>query len=304
MGEAAEWAIWSRYGVDISDDGYLENPPKRKRGRPKKESTKPAGLGQDLEGYEEPRCEREYLRHVEYGATKTGRFENPNHPNLAKGTPAMTTTNAREAIALIQLHNGAKLYGVKFMAEGFVKPDQKTYTYKDTQGLTLGFGDLVVVEARDSFAIAQVVQLDVSPSETHVELAKVRHIVQKIDQVAHNARLKIENEAAQKLAIAEIGDRLDKYRQQLGGHRFSEVVTLLGSPPAEEAEVIENDAPFEPDVIIVSDGTLVNIETGATVGRVTTPGLLGRKGKMSQDGTKMFLDGKPGMANAFTVFNA
>lgn len=223
MGEAAEWEIWRRYGVDISDDGYLENPPKRKRGRPKKESTKPAGLGQDLEGYEEPRSEREYARYTERRVL-TGP---ENLQQITKGTENMSNINTREAVALIQLHQGARLYGVKFMAEGFVKPDQKTYTYKDTQGLALAFNDLVIVEARDAYAIAQVVQLDVSPSAAHVELGKVRHIVQKIDLEQHHARLSRENNAVEKLAMAEVNERLEKYRAQLGGTRFGEVEQLL-----------------------------------------------------------------------------
>lgn len=148
-----------------------------------------------------------------------------------EGTTNMS--NSREAIALMQLHNGARLYGVKFMAEGFVKPDQKTYTYKDVSGLELAVMDLVVVEARESFAIAQIVQLNVSPSSSTVELGKVRHIVSKIDQVAHGAKLAKEHEAIERLAMAEVGERLEKFRQQLGASNFESVRNLLGGPVVE-----------------------------------------------------------------------
>lgn len=180
-----------------------------------------------------------------------------------EGTTNMS--NSREAIALMQLHNGARLYGVKFMAEGFVKPDQKTYTYKDVSGLELSVMDLVVVEARESFAIAQIVQLNVSPSSSTVELGKVRHIVSKIDQVAHGAKLAKEHEAIERLAMAEVGERLEKFRQQLGASNFESVRSLLGGP-------VVDTRPAPRNLTIDSEGQLVDTETGEVIGKMTEAG--------------------------------
>lgn len=191
-----------------------------------------------------------------------------------QGTKNMSMMNTREAIALMQLHNGAKLYGVKFMAEGFVKPDQKTYTYKDVQGLGLAFNDLVVVEARDSVAIAQIVQLDVSPSASSVDIGKVRHIVQKIDMMAHNALLSRENAAVEKLAMAEVGERLDKYRQQLGGARFAEVSRMLGGDVQEEV----NMDTVEVDIF----HRLIDTTTGEVFGQLDARGMMGKRGYIAE----------------------
>lgn len=181
-----------------------------------------------------------------------------------EGTTNMS--NSREAIALMQLHNGARLYGVKFMAEGFVKPEQKTYTYKDTSGLDLAVMDLVVVEARDSVAIAQIVQLNVSPSASTMELGKVRHIVSKIDQVSHGAKLAKENEAVERLAMAEVGERLEKFRQQLGTTNFESVRMMLGGPVVDKPHAPTIDQGTR-NVRLDERGHMIDVDTGEDYGR-------------------------------------
>ena len=352
MGEAAEWEIFRQYGVDISDEGYLDrhyNGPRRR--------TSPGRNLHAGEGNYEARKYKVSIRertrgyqivYIENGTHRAGAFavdrqgnhewytpdgqkslvvelaknrmteaRAGSHYSMAKGmienaldmTPGRgiqlgivppgppvgyenetyadetevrardmenkSMTNTREAIALMQLHNGARLYGVKFMAEGFVKPEQKTYTYKDTSGLDLAMLDLVVVEARDSFAIAQIVQLNVSPSAAAVELGKVRHIVSKIDQVAHGAKLGKENEAVERLAMAEVGERLEKFRQQLGHTNFEAVRTMLGGP-------VVNQTIDRNTVSVDMFHRLIDGETGEIFGQINARGMAGVQGYIDE----------------------
>lgn len=133
--------------------------------------------------------------------------------------------NHREAIALIQLNAGAKIYGVKFLDQGFVKADGKTYHYKDTSNLDIFMFDTVVVEARDSIGLAQVVEVDVSPARFS-DLGCIRHIVCKIDLTAH--RFKLDAEAGQVFAMSEINERMARLRDQIGAEQFNSAAAMLG----------------------------------------------------------------------------
>lgn len=96
--------------------------------------------------------------------------------------------NIREIITLVQITRGAQLYGVRFINSGYTQSDGKTYTYKETSGLDLGIGDLVVVESRDAVGLAEVVMVGIEPS-TVTDLGKIRHIVAKVDMDGHHAKL-------------------------------------------------------------------------------------------------------------------
>lgn len=148
------------------------------------------------------------------------------------------------AIALIQLNAGAKIYGVKFLDQGFVKADGKTYYYKDTSNLDIFMFDTVVVEARDSIGLAQVVEVDVSPARFS-DLGCIRHIVCKIDLTAHRFKLDAENKAGQVFAMSEINERMARLRDQIGAEQFNSAAAMLGvknaatEPQREDDEVIE-----------------------------------------------------------------
>lgn len=174
--------------------------------------------------------------------------------------------NVQEAITLIQISKGAKLYGVKFMAEGYIKPDGKTYTYKDLTGEPRAFGDLVIVEARDSYAIAQVVELSVEPTAV-ADLGRIRHIVMGIDLVAHKERLAAARTAAQAFVMAEVNDRINQLRNNVGATNFDNVAKLLGRP-----EVVNDEGELEHQgdarASVTGGGAIMVTETGEIVGYI------------------------------------
>lgn len=164
------------------------------------------------------------------------------------------TMNAKEAIALIQLTNGAAIFRAEYLGAPTAPHGAaiRGYHFKDVIGLNLEPDDLVVVQTKDTFGLVKVMATNVAPASVGCPLADLKHAVCRVDFGTLDRITKAEASAAHELAMSEVHERLDAYRKQLGGS-FDAVSRLLtGSvptasvPPIAEDDVIENiDYPEE-----------------------------------------------------------
>jgi len=162
------------------------------------------------------------------------------------------TMNAKEAIALIQLTNGATIFRAEYLGAQMVpQPDGATirgYHFKDVIGLNLEADDLVVVQTKDTFGLVKVLAVNVAPAAVGCALADLKHAVCRVDFGALDCITKAEESAAHELAMSEVHERLDAYRKQLGGS-FDAVKRLLtGAQPTifVDAVAVLEDIDFGP----------------------------------------------------------
>lgn len=217
MGEAAEWEIWRRHGVDISDDGWCSKTPKRIKHHPrdcKEAATK------------SPTFQRERDQSAD-------RFKPAVKPldNLKpkQGTIQMDT---KELVNLMQMQNGAMLFKASF------EDGDKQYAFKDVLGLDLKVGDRVVVEARDTMALVKVKQVNVRLAAIGCNIGALKHAVTKVDTTALDALKAREADAEDRLAAAEVYERLEKYQKQLGP-RLDDAARLLAGSPVPSQDVVD-----------------------------------------------------------------
>lgn len=140
-----------------------------------------------------------------------------------------------EIVTVMQISAGAKLYGVRFLPDS--GGNSKIYTYKETTGMAIGFNDLVVVEVRDTYSLARVVEVGRSVIDSDINLGQLRHIVSVVPLQDHEQLLRREREAKSKLALSEVNAKLESYRK-LCGDSFLEQAqqVLIGGLPETETK--------------------------------------------------------------------
>lgn len=172
--------------------------------------------------------------------------------------------NTNELITIMQLEAGAKLYGVQFLENGTKQPNGKTYTYKDTKGLHLTFNDYAVVEARQGYAVVKIVEIGRSVTDLGCSLGQLRHIISRVPTEQHEQLLQQEHNARQKLAMAEVTQRLDTYRKQFGG-ALDQAQQALGLAAPDTTVAAKDDTI---GVIIDGQGNFVRVDTGEVIGNI------------------------------------
>jgi hypothetical protein len=147
--------------------------------------------------------------------------------------------NLREIVTLLQLQGGARLLAVRFVDEK--DPSRaKVYNYKCLiDGVNLN--DLVVVETYNHMSVAVVVAELPAQAMTGIEYDQLRHVVAKVDLGTYNRILSAERIVKDRMAMAEINERLASVRQSFGDDGLASFrATLLGAPaPAQEAPTEE-----------------------------------------------------------------
>jgi hypothetical protein len=142
--------------------------------------------------------------------------------------------NINEIVTLMQVKQGMKLIGVQFSDGG------KTYTYKCATIPDLRIGDVVVVPNKLNAdpSIGRVLSLD----QPHyvVEAGPLSHVIARVDFSAYEAVLASERQAAERLALAEIDERLRSYNARFGG-----IVDTLTVLPAPATEQVAADVPWD-----------------------------------------------------------
>lgn len=242
MGEAAEWEIWRRHGVDISDDGHLERHYGGSHGHQPRRS--PYLSPADLENRRRVNAKRaadKAARKLEVAPPATAPWYNESaarakreaskqtHPSVAQAaTPIRSkyAMNTAEAITLIQLSQGARIVAGQY--EG----GSADYHFKDVLGLDLKKDDFVVVQTKGAMSLVKVTNPDVLPTDCGCSLDKLKHVICRVDTDALDAVIATERQAVHKLALSEVNDRLSTYRKQLGEGGFADVERLLAPAAA------------------------------------------------------------------------
>ena len=141
-------------------------------------------------------------------------------------TQGASKMNTQEIITVMQLEAVAKLVKVRF------ENNTSEYTYKSTLGGHLQKDDLVVVQTgSNGFSLARVSDPNVSPSALSCRFDQLKHIVAVVDLKSFERTQQREVEAANKLAMAEVSNRLAKYRETLGAGALQNARQALGYMP-------------------------------------------------------------------------
>ena len=116
-----------------------------------------------------------------------------------------------------------QLVGVAFLnASGL----PKEYLYRDTLGCAVG--DIVVVEARDSVALARIISIYVA---TVTEGARpIRHVVSKVES-AYTRKKK--EEEAKRARLGEVEEKMRELCANLGWYKTFEVLAKVSLEVAE-----------------------------------------------------------------------
>lgn len=272
MGEAAEWEIFRRHGVDISDDGHLDrhfNGPRRKARSKKQVSDgwqhkddipEPPGgwaygldnsLRDDLGGRQTPaqferhrrrllkehdnRLRRELLS-LELGdavrVTVVKPKLNTNPPEHINCRSTYKEQGNMDYKEAITLLQLTQ--GATLFRARYIggQNNQQEYTFKNCIGVHLAEDDLVIVQSRDSLALVTVSSVNLTPSQIGCPLAQLKHLVAKVDRSQVDAILEREQKAAHELALSELHGRLDTLRSQMPAGAFQAAQQLLAAPPA------------------------------------------------------------------------
>lgn len=131
--------------------------------------------------------------------------------------------NTQELITVMQLQNGAALVRVRFIEGG----NGRDYTYKNVLGVDLAKDDLVVVQTGDRLGLAEVQDPDVGANTVSVPLGSLKHVVSKVDTSGLKRVQESENSAAHMLALSEVTERLDRFKEQVGDTTFNNLKGVL-----------------------------------------------------------------------------
>ena len=264
MGEAAEYEIWRRHGVDISDDGWLDRhygdgPRRRSHLSPAdlenrrrvnaKRAADKAARREERAAYEAscraapagvavcpPATAPWYSQAASRAQREASEKVNPTVAKAATPIRSKYTMNTAEAITLIQLSQGARIVAGSYDTKDATGAP---YHFKDVLGLGLRTGDIAIVQTKDGFSLVKIISADVLPTDCGCSLDKLKHVVAKLDTDALDAVLATERQAVHRLAMSEVTDRLSTYRKQLGEGGFGEVERLL-APAAPESNFRPN----------------------------------------------------------------
>lgn len=92
----------------------------------------------------------------------------------------------------------------------------KEYSYKCVLGQPLALNDLVLVQAQTGTKLARVSKPNVNPADLGCAFADLKHVVARIDLSELEKIEARETAARNKLAMAEVSNRLAKYRETMG----------------------------------------------------------------------------------------
>lgn len=167
----------------------------------------------------------------------------------------------RELLLTAQMAKGMSLVSVRFLSpwaegsaraqtavewDGEYKARGRPYLYKSGVVPSLKEGELVVVQAKDSVAVAKVEQVyDAFPDDIDFDPAMpLRFVVQRIDTTLANAMARDEKQALKRLAKAEMAHRVSELAKVTGLDLTTISLPALEGKATEEAEeaeeVIEN----------------------------------------------------------------
>lgn len=164
------------------------------------------------------------------------------------------TTNSKEMVRTIQIQQGAKIVLCNYLDDKrTVAPLPKTvpwgddeedlggagYSFINATGIPLACGDIVVVQSVDSLALVRVANPDQLPTQCSVALGQLKHVIAKVDMNLFGRILSAENNAVQQLAMSEVTERLDKYREQIGGKTMDSLTRLLAPMSDVDEEVVD-----------------------------------------------------------------
>lgn len=111
----------------------------------------------------------------------------------------------QELITLLQVNSGMKFVKVVFLHDN--RNGDNTYTYKNLVAPDLAVHDLVVVQTRDTFSLARVIDNDVHYLDLNPSIA-YRHVVSKVDLTVLDQVAQQERTLARRMAEAELKRRM------------------------------------------------------------------------------------------------
>lgn len=155
-----------------------------------------------------------------------------NNTGLVPKQQRSIKMDSAELIAVIQIQAGAKIVACQYVNNG-PNPNAggQVYHFKNVAALPLAKDDLVVVQTGNGFSLAKVVDADVRVNTVQIPLGQLKHIVSKVDLSSLQVVLEGENNAMHALALSEVTERMNKYKEQLGDGTFNSMAALL-APPA------------------------------------------------------------------------
>lgn len=145
--------------------------------------------------------------------------------------------NTSETVALIQLTQGATIFGARYVTEKSMGNAARTYHFKNNLGINLEVGDTVVVESRDAFDLVKVTELNVVHTSLGCTLAQLKNAVQKVDFTGYEKVKNNEATAVHQLGMSELHERLEVYRKQLNQGTFENIANMLSPPTVHKYDV-------------------------------------------------------------------
>jgi hypothetical protein len=142
--------------------------------------------------------------------------------------------NMQEMITVMQIQQGAKIVAAKYFTnsgQGFTSVD---YHFKNALSLALAVGDLAVAQTKGEYALIKIVDPDVRANALDVPLSELKHIVSKVDLSAIKIVTEAENSAMHALALSEVTERMNKFKEQIGNDTFNTMQGLLALPSTKE----------------------------------------------------------------------
>lgn len=129
-------------------------------------------------------------------------------------------------VALLQATKGVRTVKVKFSNGG------SAYTYKTLD--THRPGDFIVVEAREAYSVAKVIEMDEVPDINPEDDFELKWVVQSIDTTRVDAIKDEEKTLARQIAMNEAKRRIEDVLRSTGLDLSDlQMPALLGSPVVE-----------------------------------------------------------------------
>lgn len=161
-----------------------------------------------------------------------------------------------EAVTLMQMQGGMRLVRVAFLnaneqdntptaarRRGDMPDMPAFHTYKCLTVADPRINDIVIVEARDTIALAKIVEVIASDPYHAIAYGTLKHVVGRVE-TGHLDYIKAEEgRVKDKLAIAEITQRLAQVQEYYGQPLATlSTAALLGRPAPAATPVVETKA--------------------------------------------------------------
>lgn len=128
-------------------------------------------------------------------------------------------------VSLLQATQGVQTVKVKFSNGG------ASYTYKTLE--THRPGDFVVVEARDAFSVAKVIEMDEVADINPDADFELKWVIQRIDPARIEAIKREEEVLARQISLTEAKKRIENVLKETGLNLADlQMPALLGAPSA------------------------------------------------------------------------